>query len=159
MGGLKAAAALAAAVWAGYGHTTSGRSAYFAAPALLDTGPLQGGNSIVHACVDQMHTCAGLILILSGAGLSEVASGTQSAELVSQWASDISDAVRVSSSRPQSLLVFVNPFGGTRRAAAIWQTVLPVFQLVGEPPADSPLCPPANWCVTQEGQAMTLAGL
>ncbi|KAK9866560.1 hypothetical protein WJX84_009195 [Apatococcus fuscideae] len=55
----------------------------------------------------------------------------ESAELVSQWASDISDAVRVSSSRPQSLLVFVNPFGGTRRAAAIWQTVLPVFQLVG----------------------------
>lgn len=55
----------------------------------------------------------------------------QSADLVSQWASDISDAVRVASSRPSSLLVFINPFGGNGQAAKIWQSVSPVFQLTG----------------------------
>lgn len=55
----------------------------------------------------------------------------QSADLVSQWASDISDAVRVASSRPSSLLVFINPFGGNGQAARIWQSVSPVFQLTG----------------------------
>ncbi|KAK9845195.1 hypothetical protein WJX84_003444 [Apatococcus fuscideae] len=55
----------------------------------------------------------------------------QNADLVSQWASDISDAVRVASSRPQSLLVFINPFGGNRQAAQIWQSVAPIFQLTG----------------------------
>ena len=56
----------------------------------------------------------------------------QNADRVSQWAADISEAVRTASSRPQCLLVFVNPFGGARKAGKIWQQVAPVFQLTGE---------------------------
>ncbi len=64
--------------------------------------------------------------------MKQVRARVQNAELVSQWAADISEAVRLASNRPQSLLVFVNPFGGAKKAGKVWQEASPVFQLTGE---------------------------
>ena len=49
-----------------------------------------------------------------------------------QWADDINAAARNTGYRPQSLLVYLNPFGGSQRAREIWTSqVLPVFRLAG----------------------------
>ena len=56
----------------------------------------------------------------------------QSEETVRQWADDISVAARSEGHRPHSLLVFLNPFGGSQKARAIWAAqVLPIFRLAG----------------------------
>lgn len=44
----------------------------------------------------------------------------------------INAAIRQSSHRPHTLLVLLNPFGGTRKARETWRDVaMPVFTLAG----------------------------
>lgn len=51
--------------------------------------------------------------------------------LVHQWADAVQDRLR-GSDRPRKLLVFVNPFGGRKRAPIIYQRkVAPIFQMAG----------------------------
>lgn len=57
---------------------------------------------------------------------------TASEGILDDWQQRISTAVGREPRRPRRLLVFVNPFGGSRRAAQIWQNVVkPVFDKAG----------------------------
>ncbi|KAL4433742.1 hypothetical protein ABPG75_000183 [Micractinium tetrahymenae] len=57
---------------------------------------------------------------------------TASEGVLDEWQQRISAAVAREPRRPRRLLVFVNPFGGSRRAAQIWQNVVkPVFDKAG----------------------------
>ncbi|GFR45202.1 hypothetical protein Agub_g6596 [Astrephomene gubernaculifera] len=52
-----------------------------------------------------------------------------SAEQVKEWVAAINGRVQLIRDRPRSLLVFINPYAGARRARHIWEReVLPVFQ-------------------------------
>jgi len=56
----------------------------------------------------------------------------QSAEVAVEWAARINNALRQATQRPRALLVFVNPFGGARRARRTWQRVAePVLAAAG----------------------------
>ena len=56
----------------------------------------------------------------------------QSSELVQEWAFRINEAIWQSGDRPHSLLVLLNPFGGTRKAKEVWRDIAaPVFELAG----------------------------
>lgn len=58
-------------------------------------------------------------------------SGRSDHALVHRWADAIQDHLR-GERRPRKLLVFVNPFGGRKRAPVIYQRkVAPIFQLAG----------------------------
>jgi diacylglycerol kinase family enzyme len=49
-----------------------------------------------------------------------------------EWAARINNALRQATQRPRALLVFVNPFGGARRARRTWQRVAePVLAAAG----------------------------
>lgn len=57
----------------------------------------------------------------------------QSIDIAREWATRINSAIRQSSHRPHSLLVLLNPFGGAKKARAIWRDIaLPVLNLAGE---------------------------
>lgn len=59
--------------------------------------------------------------------------GAQNAELVHEWALKIGEAIRMQPQRPSTLLVLINPFGGARRARAVWRrTASPIFNSAGE---------------------------
>lgn len=50
------------------------------------------------------------------------------------WAGNLTAAARESTARPQSLLVFLNPFGGQAKARDIWaRKAFPIFHLAGVP--------------------------
>lgn len=52
--------------------------------------------------------------------------------LLDEWLQRISAAVAQQARRPRRLLVFLNPFGGSRRARQIWENVVrPVFDKAG----------------------------
>jgi diacylglycerol kinase family enzyme len=52
--------------------------------------------------------------------------------MLQDWLARINAAIAAQPRRPRRLLVFVNPFGGSRRAAQIWRsTVRPVFDKAG----------------------------
>ena len=56
----------------------------------------------------------------------------QSAETVRDWTAALNTAIRQGSYRPRKLLVFLNPYGGAKRARQVWQTVVaPIFDLAG----------------------------
>ncbi|KAL3158367.1 hypothetical protein ABBQ38_010606 [Trebouxia sp. C0009 RCD-2024] len=58
--------------------------------------------------------------------------GTSSIDTVREWAIRINGGIRQSSHRPHSLLVLLNPFGGTKKAREVWRDIaLPVFDLAG----------------------------
>ena len=45
----------------------------------------------------------------------------------------INSAIRQSGHRPRSLLVLLNPFGGTRKAKEVWRDIaMPIFDLAGD---------------------------
>ncbi|CAL8471765.1 g11307 [Coccomyxa elongata] len=57
---------------------------------------------------------------------------SSNAELVQEWATKVREAIRMQPQRPSTLLVLINPFGGARRARAIWQhTVWPILDRAG----------------------------
>lgn len=57
---------------------------------------------------------------------------TASEGVLDEWQQRISAAAAREPRRPRRLLVFVNPFGGSRRAAQIWRNVVkPVFDKAG----------------------------
>ena len=57
----------------------------------------------------------------------------QSAETVRDWTAALNTAIRQGSYRPRKLLVFLNPYGGAKRARQVWQTVVaPIFDLAGK---------------------------
>lgn len=59
----------------------------------------------------------------------------------------INHAIRQSSHRPHSLLVLLNPFGGTRKAKEVWRDIaMPVFDLAGR-------CSRPGSMVTHESRA------
>ena len=48
------------------------------------------------------------------------------------WAGSLTAAARESAARPQRLLVYLNPFGGQKKAWHVWAThAYPIFQLAG----------------------------
>ncbi|KAL1471997.1 hypothetical protein MTO96_023307 [Rhipicephalus appendiculatus] len=52
--------------------------------------------------------------------------------LAHQWADAVQDRLRAGADRPRKLLVFINPFGGRKRAPIIYQRkVAPIFQMAG----------------------------
>ncbi|EIE23262.1 hypothetical protein COCSUDRAFT_66245 [Coccomyxa subellipsoidea C-169] len=53
--------------------------------------------------------------------LHSVELDSQDEDLVRRWAADINEAVGTSSKRPRSLLVLLNPFGGSGRAPTVWE--------------------------------------
>lgn len=56
----------------------------------------------------------------------------QDSGVVADWVARIGQAIKVSSHRPQNLLVLVNPYGGARRALKIWERIAkPVFDRAG----------------------------
>ena len=58
----------------------------------------------------------------------------QSAETVRDWTAALNTAIRQGSYRPRKLLVFLNPYGGAKRARQVWQSVAqPIFDLAGAP--------------------------
>lgn len=58
----------------------------------------------------------------------------QDAEVVQRYAGSIASAARQTGQRPEALLIFINPFGGARRARQTWETVVqPLFRLAGDP--------------------------
>ena len=53
--------------------------------------------------------------------------------MANDWARRVNERSRDGSERPKQLLVVINPFGGTRRAAHVWRAVAaPLFDLAGE---------------------------
>ena len=59
----------------------------------------------------------------------------QSAETVRDWTAALNTAIRQGTYRPRKLLVFLNPYGGAKRARQVWQTVVtPIFDLAGACP-------------------------
>jgi hypothetical protein len=47
--------------------------------------------------------------------------GAQDEDQVRKWAADINEAVGVCNGRPRTLLAFLNPYGGSGRAPAVWE--------------------------------------
>ena len=75
-------------------------------------------------------TCMQVIYVLLS--LNCLMLPSQSIETVREWTIRINGGVRQSSHRPHSLLVLLNPFGGTKKARGIWRDIaLPVFELAG----------------------------
>lgn len=59
---------------------------------------------------------------------------SEDAEVVQRYAGSIASAARQTGQRPEALLIFINPFGGARRARQTWETVVqPLFRLAGDP--------------------------
>ena len=63
------------------------------------------------------------------------------------WTAALNTSIRQGSYRPRKLLVFLNPYGGAKRARQVWQTVVePIFDLASAPgvPATSEIILP-HW--------------
>ncbi|BDA50250.1 Ceramide kinase [Coccomyxa sp. Obi] len=57
---------------------------------------------------------------------------SQEEDVVRRWAADINEAVNINSVRPKTLLVFLNPFGGSGRAPAVWaRDAAPILSKAG----------------------------
>ena len=68
---------------------------------------------------------------------TKVEACTQSAETVRDWTAALNTAIRQGSYRPRKLLVFLNPYGGAKRARQVWQNVVePIFDFAGTPATD-----------------------
>jgi hypothetical protein len=58
----------------------------------------------------------------------------QHGEGAADWTAAVQSSIRKSADRPRSLLVFLNPFGGSRQAQAVWDKVArPIMLLAGAP--------------------------
>eukprot|EP00298_Acanthocystis_sp_HF-20_P014567 c20821_g1_i2.p1 GENE.c20821_g1_i2~~c20821_g1_i2.p1 ORF type:complete len:457 (+),score=161.56 c20821_g1_i2:37-1371(+) len=55
----------------------------------------------------------------------------ESAQSAENWSQSIKSAIPFRSQRPKNLLVFINPYGGKRRAVKIWNGVEPIFKVAG----------------------------
>lgn len=66
--------------------------------------------------------------------------GAQDEDQVRKWAADINEAVGVCSGRPRTLLAFLNPYGGSGRAPAVWEgDACPILTKAGTHLLDSVL--------------------